>query len=146
MDDPHEATPYTTTADLDAPPDQVWEALTDGDGVEAWLGEGSTIEVIDGGTLDASDPETGIIRRGRIDEVEPERRLAYTWWPTDDPHQRSTVTIELIPTGAGTRLVITERPMAPTASARVDQGRTAWVWRAASLELRLLSATIVAST
>jgi uncharacterized protein YndB with AHSA1/START domain len=128
MDDRHE-----TTVDLDDPPAAVWDALTDPPGVEAWLGEGSTLVPVEGTPIDVADTETGTRRHGKVDEVEPERRLVFTWWPADGDSvdSRSTVTIHLTPNGFGTRLVVTEQRLAAQA---------AWRWRIASVELCLIAA------
>jgi uncharacterized protein YndB with AHSA1/START domain len=126
----------TTTTELDATPDEVWDALTDTDGAAAWLGEGTVLEPLEGGSIDTPDPESGVARTGRVDEALPGRRLAFTWWPSDpdSPVPASTVTIELLPIGTSTRLVVTERPLttAPQARASVD---TSWTWRVAAVEV-----------
>ena len=68
---------------LEAPLDEVWEALTDPDQLEEWF------------TEDGEDRELV------VEEVERGRRVAYTW---DD----GSVEIELEESDDGTRVVVTE--------------------------------------
>ena len=68
---------------LDVPPDEVWDALTDPSRLEEWFSEdGEERELV-------------------VEEVEPGRRVAYTW-------DESRVAIELEPVEEGTRVVVTE--------------------------------------
>ena len=68
---------------VEAPLDEVWEALTDPEQLEEWF------------TEDGEERELAIV------EVEPGRRVAYTW---DD----GNVAIELEEVESGTRVVVTE--------------------------------------
>lgn len=68
---------------VEAPLEEVWEALTAPDRIEEWFAE-------DGEERDLV-----------VEEVEPERRVAYTW---DESH----VAIELEEVDGGTRVVVTE--------------------------------------
>src|SRR5688500_19139590 len=68
---------------LDAPVEEVWNALTDPDRLDEWFSE------------------DGEERELAIEEVETRRRVAYTW---DD----GNVAIELEELGDGTRVVVTE--------------------------------------
>ena len=68
---------------LDAPVEEVWDALTDPDRLDEWFSE------------------DGEERELAIEEVETRRRVAYTW---DD----GNVAIELEELEGGTRVVVTE--------------------------------------
>ena len=68
---------------LEAPLDEVWDALTDPEQLEEWFSE-------DGADRDLV-----------VEEVELGRRVAYTW-------EEGRVAIELDEAGAGTRVVVTE--------------------------------------
>jgi uncharacterized protein YndB with AHSA1/START domain len=68
---------------LEAPVEEVWDALTDPAQVEEWFSE-------DGA-------ERGLV----VEEVEPGRRVAYTW-------EEGEVAIELEEVDAGTRVLVTE--------------------------------------
>ena len=136
-----QATPVTETTTFDASPEEVWEALTDPEGVAAWLGDDAVLEPREGGRIEGPDPESGVPRTGTVEEVEPARRLGYTWAPADPDSDlpTSAVTIELLPTGAGTRLVVTERPLTAMASATVGTWaagtQATWSWRVASVHV-----------
>ena len=68
---------------LEAPLDDVWEALTDPEQVETWF------------------TEDGEERELVVEEVETHRRVAYTW-------EEGQVAIELEEVETGTRVVVTE--------------------------------------
>ena len=68
---------------LEAPLDDVWEALTDPEQVETWFAEdGEERELV-------------------VEEVETHRRVAYTW-------EEGHVAIEVEEVETGTRVVVTE--------------------------------------
>jgi uncharacterized protein YndB with AHSA1/START domain len=97
--------------ELDAPADVVWAALTEDDSMSAWFGGRVTLDAVPGGE-GRFDLDDGAARRGRVDEVEPGRRLSWRWWEEgDDDGPITTVTFELTELGARTRLVVTERPL-----------------------------------
>jgi uncharacterized protein YndB with AHSA1/START domain len=73
----------TRTVVLDAPAEEVWDALTDPARVEEWF------------------TEDGEERALAIEEVEPGRRVGYSW---DD----GDVAIELEEVDGGTRVRVTE--------------------------------------
>ena len=110
------------SVDLDVPADEVWRALTDDDALSDWFGGHVTLDPVPGGEgrFDAGDGE---VRRARVDEVEPGRRLSWRWWTDDDDDGPITsVTFELTELEGSTRLVVTERPIlvgAPRATADV---------------------------
>lgn len=90
---------------LGADPGQVWERLVDGFG--EWVGPGSTIEPTPGGAVTGPDGENRI---GVVEHAVPGQSLRWVWTPTEpesgDPS--SQVEIVLLPTDAGTRIVIRE--------------------------------------
>jgi uncharacterized protein YndB with AHSA1/START domain len=91
----------TRTVELGAGPDAVWEAVSDPDLRATWL-----------------DDDDAAGRTVRVDEVDAGHRLVWTWWRSggDDP-DASTVEIAVSPlTGGGTRVVVTETPLVPTAA------------------------------
>jgi uncharacterized protein YndB with AHSA1/START domain len=104
------------TVDLPADADEVWDALTDDEALDAWFG-------------DSDDREAR--RSAVVEEAEPGRRLAWTWWPEGDGGDASRVEITLLPLPDGTRLTVTEaRPLVATASV--------WHDRLVGLELCLM--------
>ena len=107
------------SVEVELPPAEVWELLVDDDERAGWFGGPTTLEPVPGGAGLFTDPD-GTRRRGRVEEVTPERRLAWTWWPEDgDGSAASRVEVDLRPVPGGTRVSVTEAPMVPTASASV---------------------------
>lgn len=85
---------------LPSEPGEVWSALTEAERLEEWFASDVELDPVPGGE--------GIFRWGDgeerqavVEEVDPERRLAFTW-------EESRVVIELEPAEDGTRLVVTE--------------------------------------
>jgi uncharacterized protein YndB with AHSA1/START domain len=105
---------------LPADPDEVWEALTDEDRLEEWLGTDVELEPVEGGELTVGDDEGE--RSGTVETVIERERLTFTWArPGEDP-SRVDFAIEAVP--AGTRLVVTEtRIPGPVALAGVGWER-----------------------
>jgi uncharacterized protein YndB with AHSA1/START domain len=104
---------------LPAPPEEVWEALTDPERLKEWFA--NDVEW-DGDEL-AYRWDDGDERRARIDESLEPRRLGFRW--SDGEGAETHVTFELEETEEGTHLTVTE-------------GRHAG-W-AAALELRAFAA------
>jgi uncharacterized protein YndB with AHSA1/START domain len=88
--------------EIDASPDEVWEAVTD---PERWLGE--DVEAPDGMDAGAEivvrDAEGE--RHGRIESADP-GRLVWWWWRQDEPATRVEVLVVAAP--AATRVVVVE--------------------------------------
>ena len=104
--------PVERAVELDAPPADVWEELTDPERLGAWLGAGVDLEVEPGGTGTISFPG-GETRRARVVDVEEGRRVSFLWWPVAPalgPPTQVTITIE--PAGTGSRLRVREAPSA----------------------------------
>jgi uncharacterized protein YndB with AHSA1/START domain len=94
---------------LEAPPDEVWKALTEPDELAAWWGEGTELDATPGGKgrfVEDGEP----VRLARVVESSPGRRLMLDWWPedpeVDEPATR--VTIELVPCPFGTVVTVLE--------------------------------------
>lgn len=136
------------TSTMPARPDEVWEVLTDPDGVASWLGDGSDLPPVEGADLDVADVETGVRRVGTVERVEPGRRLGFVWWPADRDDgaagDRATrVEITLVPDGDHTRLRITEVPVSRTEAVTASIADAhSWAWRTAGAELGLLRRAI----
>lgn len=116
--------------------DAVWSALTDQEKVAGWLGASVEWELVPGAPARFQDDD-GSQRDGRMELVEPGRRLRFRWWPVRhggpsgrprrlaDGHgeasaaqppeptedEPSEVTYELTPVPEGTLLRVTERPL-----------------------------------
>src|SRR5262245_50098440 len=115
----------TRSVDLDASPDDVWQAVADPDERARWL----------------DDPDA-VSRRVRVDEAAPGERLVWTWWRPGEEGDASTVSVVLSPLDTGgTRVIVTESLPAPApvrahaqAGARAD-AVARWAARLVGLEL-----------
>ncbi len=116
---PDDAPAVRRDVDVAIEPDEVWELLVDDDERAGWFGGPTELEPVPGGGGTFTDPD-GTRRRATVEEVEPGRRLAWRWWPEDgDPDEgASRVAVELTPLPGGTRIAVTEVPLAPVARAR----------------------------
>lgn len=115
--------------DLDASPEELWDAVGTAAGLAAWLGDEVEVDLRPGGTGFVRDD--GELRVVLVDEVEPGRRLGFTWWPWQDRAERSYVELEVLPRATGSRLVIRETRLAASASRGVllsAPSTTAWRW------------------
>ena len=89
---------------LDAPPAEVWEALTEEEQLEDWFANDVEFDLERGGVFRWDDGE---VRHAVVEEVDQERRLAIRWWdPVREEESEVTFTLEEVP--AGTRLLVTE--------------------------------------
>ena len=93
-----------------ASPETVWEHLVDPEKALRWWGQKATLDARPGGVF-RMEVITGSIASGEFVEVDPPRRLVYTFgWeaggagPEILPAGSSTVAIELTPVGSGTLL------------------------------------------
>ncbi len=117
---------------LDAPAEEVWEALTDERLLGEWLAEEAELEPEPGGRASFRFAD-GTEKEGTVLRVEEERELAFTWARPGEPE--TEVELTLVPLVSGTRLVVVERAgavAAPTAFAGA-----AWGARLSALQLAL---------
>ena len=116
---------------LEAPVEEVWEALTDAKRLEEWFANDVDLDLERGEGVFRW--ENGERRRAELDEVEPGRRLSFRWWDDERPDDGVTaVSFTLVALPRGTRLVVREATLGPNACARE------WTWA-----LELLAATAV---
>ena len=113
-----DAARITRSVELDASADDVWRALTEPELLADWL-DVVELDIRPGGDGLIVERD-GAVRRARVDEVEPARRLALCWWPEDGSGPASTVELDLEETPSGTRVVVTETVATASASARAD--------------------------
>jgi uncharacterized protein YndB with AHSA1/START domain len=94
---------------LDARRDQVWELVSDPDGLSTWLADDVELDAVAPGERGTVE-EDGELRHVTIEEVEPGRRVALSWCaPGGEP---SVVELTLDDHGEGTtRLVVVEVPL-----------------------------------
>lgn len=90
------------------PPDRVWRSLTDSNELADWLMPNSFVAKLGHRFEFRSTPMPGW--RGFVEcevtEIDPPKRLAYTWRGDADWKEPSIVRWTLEPTAAGTRLVL----------------------------------------
>jgi uncharacterized protein YndB with AHSA1/START domain len=88
---------------LDAPRDEVWEALTDPERLEDWFANDVEVDLREGGEL-SFRWSNGESRQAVVTELDGERRLAFAW--TDD--EQGVVEFTLADDGGGTLLTVVE--------------------------------------
>jgi uncharacterized protein YndB with AHSA1/START domain len=102
-----------------AEPDEVWRAVTDSGELSAWFGAEVELDPRPGGrgVFRWGD---GAERHAVVEDVEPERRLAFRWLPFQRTADRATIAmpptrveITLEPVGPGTRVRVVEQPAFP---------------------------------
>ena len=92
---------------LDAPPSDVWETLTDEVLLEQWLADDVELDLREGGDA-RFELAGGETRHARIERVEAEERLTFSWWTADgEPPQRVDFRLEPAD-GRRTRLIVVE--------------------------------------
>jgi uncharacterized protein YndB with AHSA1/START domain len=122
MDVSTETTSVERALVIDASPEIVWEFLVDADKATRWMGQTASLDAQPGGEYRVA-VIPGHTASGEFVEVDPPRRLVYTWgWepgpdgPNPVPPGSSTIEIELVPVGEGTTLRFTHRDL-PSAEA-----------------------------
>lgn len=107
-----------------APPAEVYRYLTESEAWSRWQGVDATIEARPKG-LFAMTMGNGMRARGQFLELEPYRRVVFTWGWIDHaavPPGSTTVEIELIADGDGTLVVLTHRDLPEDEVAIHDRG------------------------
>jgi uncharacterized protein YndB with AHSA1/START domain len=98
------------TVEIAQPPAKVWAALTTAEGLNAWFGTETSIDLRPGGSARMRF-DNGSTVNMRVERVEEPTVFGYTWQvyglPEDDP-RRTYVEFTLEPAGAGTRLTVVE--------------------------------------
>jgi uncharacterized protein YndB with AHSA1/START domain len=100
---------------IHAPPERVWELITEAEHLGRWFGDaGAEIDLRPGGALVLHWADHGT-SHGRVVAVEPHTRFSYRWAPFRDPAGReptegnsTLVEFTLRREGQGTRLRVVE--------------------------------------
>jgi uncharacterized protein YndB with AHSA1/START domain len=122
--------------EIGAPPERVFHSLTDPSELTAWWGSDDMyrtfdwqIDLREGGSWSvqtrAADG-TEMTVNGTYLEIDPPRRLAYTWRPSWDEFAETTVRIELQPIPSGTRVLVTHTGFGERALAAEGTGE-GWI-------------------
>jgi uncharacterized protein YndB with AHSA1/START domain len=96
---------YSTSIDIEAPADVVFDHLTTAEGMVAWMGQHAELDPVPGGRFCVDI--NGIPIRGSYAEVDAPHRLVVTWGVAGSdefPAGSSRVEFTLTPTPDGTRL------------------------------------------
>ena len=103
--------------EIAAPPHRVFRSLTDPAELAAWWGSDEmyrttewTVDLRPGGgwsTVALGADGSRMTVDGEYLEVDPPRRLVYTWRPSWDDYAETTVRFDLVPTATGTRVLVT---------------------------------------
>lgn len=89
------------SVEVPAEPDEVWQRIVDGDLAEEWMG--IRVDPRPGGSVDV--PGSKMI--GTVEEIVPGESITWSWREVDG--EPSQVTIEVSPTGDGSRVTVVER-------------------------------------
>ena len=89
-----------------APASDVWEVIADPARLSEWLNVEADMDVRPGGTARFVTPDGR--RLGVVEEVVPEERLVFCWWPSPGFGRTSRVEIDLTETEQGTAVHVVE--------------------------------------
>jgi uncharacterized protein YndB with AHSA1/START domain len=96
---------------IEAPPEVVWELVTDPEHVEAWFGDAAKIDLRPGGDAALTFEGYGTFL-ARVERVEPPRFFSFRWARPKDtaPAEGNSTLVEfsLSAEGEGTRLRVVE--------------------------------------
>lgn len=98
---------HRTAIDIEAPPHHVFDFLVTDTGMTSWMGQWASLNPVPGGQF-AVDI-AGYPARGMFLEVDPPRRVTVSWGFAGNetlPPGSSTVSFELTPISAGTRVEV----------------------------------------
>jgi uncharacterized protein YndB with AHSA1/START domain len=104
--------PIRREVTLDAPVDEVWEALTTPDHLEAWFGAGVEVDARPGAPITVRWPD-GSTNRGSVERVDPPTRFVFRWRPISGAGltlvvgEPTRVEFTLEPIDGGTRTFVT---------------------------------------
>jgi len=114
--------------DLDHRPEKVWRALTEPALLAEWLLPVAGLELEPGAPFrfqTQPHPEWDGVVDCRILEIEPKRKLSYTW-RVGDMALDTVVTFILTPTDSGTRLSLLHSGFKPEQKRNLNGARYGW--------------------
>ncbi|RTL68069.1 MAG: SRPBCC domain-containing protein [Pseudonocardiaceae bacterium] len=135
-----EAEPVVREIDIDATPETVFAFFVEPAKLTRWLADEAVLDPRAGGLCVQVHPgeERGggpFHMSGRFVEVEPPRRVVFTWGFTEPevgvPPDSSTVEVTLRPNGSGTTVRLVHRGLPPSETGNHEQGWAAMLHRLA---------------
>jgi uncharacterized protein YndB with AHSA1/START domain len=114
--------------DLNHPPAKVWRALTDPELLAEWLLPVVDLELAPGAAfVFRAQPQPGWdgTVSCRLLEIEPQRKLSYTW-VVGDMALDTVVTFTLAPTASGTHLTLVQSGFTPVQRKAFGGARYGW--------------------
>ena len=127
---------------VEASPDEVWEALTDEDRLEEWLGPDVELDPTEGGEIAVRDGDDE--RTGTVETVEELERLTFTWTRPGEGESFVEFTIEALPGGSRVTVVETPTRSAATSTAAGSTAMAIAGWGPALTRLRRLMLLVFA--
>ncbi len=124
--DPSQGNTLSMEFDLPHPPEKVWRALTEPALLAEWLLPVIGFELAPGARFTFKTqpyPQWDGTVSCRMLEIEPRRRLRYTW---EVPFLTTEVTFTLTPTAAGTRLSLVQSGFQPDQKREFGGARYGW--------------------
>jgi uncharacterized protein YndB with AHSA1/START domain len=111
---------------IEAPPEVVWEFVTDPEHVRAWFGDAAKIDLRPGGDVALTWEGYGTYL-ARVEKVEPPRFFSFRWArPADTPPAEGNSTLvefSLSAEGKGTRLTVVESGFAALAASQDEKAQ-----------------------
>lgn len=108
-------TEHRSSIDIDATPEVVFEFLVTDQGMTSWMGQWASLDPVPGGKFEVDI--AGYPARGMFLEVDPPRRVTVSWGfagHEELPPGSSTVSFELTPIKAGTRVEVVHTDLPET--------------------------------
>lgn len=110
---------YTTTINIEAPPDAVYRHFVQPERLVRWMGDYARLEAVSGGVF--SVDINGVLIRGHFVALEPGRRIEIAWGELGNvmmPPGTTRLVIELDAVLNGTRLTLTHSGLATEEAAK----------------------------
>lgn len=98
---------YKTT--IDTTPEKLWEAITNPEFTrQYWFGNANVSSWEKGAEWQHIGLDSGIVHHlGKVEEIDPPRKLVLSWHNPGDPHDVSRATFAMAQVAQGVELVIT---------------------------------------
>jgi uncharacterized protein YndB with AHSA1/START domain len=114
--------------DIAAPPERVWQIITQAEHLGNWFGESAEIDLRPGGTITLRWEKHGPVY-GIVEKIEQPRYFSFRWVPGapgEQPRDGNTTLVEftLTPRGAQTRLQVVETGFGSLVASESDRVET----------------------